>query len=129
MRSRSRKGKGDERPVLSVRPGSTLRRDVYKTIVAAVTGLTAFGALAVTGAVAGTAAHDQALKQREQGAPQNATSPQTVLAERRTHETIVSTRVVREVSGTSVTRTGAGGIIRSGSSSGSIPTPAPSSGS
>ena len=47
---------------LVVRAGSPVKRDVYKAATAGFTGVTAFGALAVTGVVAGTAAHDNALQ-------------------------------------------------------------------
>ncbi len=141
----SRKRKGAEHDLV-VRAGSTVKRDVYKATTAGVTGVTAFGALAVTGAIAGTAAHTQALKEQDQAAPP-ATPTSVVVEKRRKHRTVVQTRVVHEAS-TAVARPATGGTVHysSSSSSGSSgshssggsggathsapkPAPAPSSGS
>jgi hypothetical protein len=102
-----------EQSALTVRPGSTLKRDVYKAATAGVTGVTAFGALAVTGAVAGTAAHDQAAKKQEVAPPAPATQ---VVSKRRKHRTVVRTRVVHAVSYAGAASSGSGGIVRSSSS-------------
>jgi hypothetical protein len=104
-----------QRDPLRVRKGSARKRDAYKTATAGVTGLTAFGALAVTGAVAGTAAHQQAEKQRDTVQPQ--TPAVQVVTKRRKHRTVVRTQVVHAVS-TSVSRPASGGTV-TGSSSGS----------
>ena len=101
---------------LQVKPGSTLRRDVYKAATAGFTGVTAFGALAVTGAVAGTAAHDKAVQDaaREAAArAQAAPSPQAapVVTLRRAHRTVVHTKVLHEVSASGVTRPTTGGTV------------------
>jgi len=140
-------GRADrQRDPLIVRTGSTRKRDVYKAATAGVTGITAFGALAVTGAVAGTAAHQQAVRDADKAQP---TPPATqVVTKRRPHRTIIRTRVVHAVSGSSAAQPGSGGTVSSsssgsgqsssgGSGSGSghsapkppAPAPAPSSGS
>jgi hypothetical protein len=105
-----------ERSALTIRPGSTVKRDVFKAATAGATGVTAFGALAVTGAVAGTAAHDQAAK--EKVAPPAPPAVQ-VVTKRRKHRTVVRTRVLHAVSASSVTSTGSGGYVRPRSSGGS----------
>lgn len=146
IRSRIRPGSRGHSPLVA-RTGSTRKRDAYKAATAGVTGITAFGALAVTGAVAGTAAHQQAQDEPE-AALQPPVPPATqVVEKRRKHRTVVRTRVVHEASGSTVTRTGSGGTVRSGGSGGSgssgssggssggsgpsapPPAPAPSSGS
>ena len=106
-----------EHDPLLVHAGSARKRDVYKVATAGLTGITAFGALAVTGAVAGTAARDKAV----QDATRNVQPPAQAapVAKRRKHRTIVRTNVVHAVSGTGVTRTGAGGTVRSQTTSGS----------
>lgn len=115
FRSRNRPDAA-ENPLV-VRPGSTLKRDVYRAATAGVTGVTAFGALAVTGVVAGAAAHQQKVDEAAKAAqPAPATQ---VAPQRRKHRTIVKTRVVHIVSRPGVTQTGSGGTIRSSGSSGS----------
>jgi len=137
-----------QRDPLIVRTGSARKRDVYKVATAGVTGITAFGALAVTGAVAGTAAHQQAVRDADKAQP--APPATQVVTKRRPHRTIVRTRVVHAVSGSSAAQPGSGGTVSSsgsgsghsssgGSGSGSgtsspkpaapAPAPAPSSGS
>lgn len=147
IRSRIRPGSRRHPPLL-VRTGSTRKRDAYKAATAGVTGITAFGALAVTGAVAGTAAHQQAQDQADPVVQPPAPPVTQVIDKRRKHRTVVQTRVVRRASGSTVASTGSGGTVRSGSSSGSAsgsagsgqgsapsaprppaPAPAPSSGS
>lgn len=113
MRYSSRK-RNAEQSALTVHPGSTVKRDVYKAATAGLTGVAAFGALAVTGAVAGTAAHDQAPTD-EQAAPQ----PAQVVTKRRKHRTVVRTRVVHAVSSGGVSSAGSGGVVRSTSPGGS----------
>jgi hypothetical protein len=103
-----------EQSALTIRPGSTVKRDVYKAATAGVTGVTAFGALAVTGAVAGTAAHDQAAKDKEVAPP--ALPAVQVVTQRRKHRTVVRTRVVHAVSTGGVASTGSGGVVRASSS-------------
>jgi uncharacterized membrane protein YgcG len=101
-----------QRDPLLVRTGSTRKRDAYKTATAGVTGITAFGALAVTGAVAGTAAHNQAEKQADTAQP--AAPAVQVVTKRRKHRTVVRTRVVHAVS-TAVSRPATGGTVSSSS--------------
>ena len=99
---------------LVVRAGSPVKRDVYKAATAGFTGVTAFGALAVTGVVAGTAAHDKALQDAAKAATPPAapvTTPQAA-AKRRPHRTVVRTRVVHAAS-TAVTRPATGGTVTS----------------
>jgi len=105
-----------QRDPLLVRKGSTRKRDAYKTATAGVTGITAFGALAVTGAVAGTAAHNQAEKQADNAQP--AAPAVQVVSKRRKHRTVVRTRVVHAVS-TAVSRPASGGTVSSSSYSSS----------
>jgi len=138
-----------EKDPLLVHAGSARKRDAYKVATAGLTGITAFGALAVTGVVAGTAAHDKAVQDATESVrPPAQAAP--VVAKRRKHRTIVRTTVVHAVSGTGVTSTGTGGTVRSPATSGSgtvshsapathaapapkpaapAPAPAPSSGS
>lgn len=109
--------KADQR-TLVVTSGSTVKRDVYKAATAGLTGMTAFGALAVTGAVAGSAAHQKALDDASNAAqPAAPTTPQ-VVTERRPHRTVVRTRVVHAASGGTVARPGSGGAVSSHASSG-----------
>lgn len=120
-------GRADrQRDPLIVRTGSTRKRDVYKVATAGVTGITAFGALAVTGAVAGTAAHQQAVRDADKAQP--APPATQVVTKRRPHRTIVRTRVVHAVSGSSAAQPGSGGTVSS-SSSGSGQSSSGSSGS
>lgn len=107
---------GSRRSPLLVRTGSTRKRDAYKAATAGVTGITAFGALAVTGAVAGAAAHQQAQDQAEPVVQPPVPPTTQVVEKRRKHRTVVQTRVVHQASGGTVTRTGSGGTVRSGSS-------------
>ena len=98
-----------EQPLVS-RAGSTVKRDVYKAAAAGVTGLTAFGALAVTGTVAGAAAHEKALQDAQKVVPPTPPAPQ-VVEKRRRHRTVVRTRVVHEASAPAVTRPATGGTV------------------
>lgn len=116
--SRIRPGSRRHSPLL-VRTGSARKRDAYKAATAGVTGITAFGALAVTGAVAGTAAHQQAQDQADPVVQPPVPPATQVVEKRRKHRTIVKTRVVHQASSGTVTRTGSGGTVRSGSSGGS----------
>jgi hypothetical protein len=113
---------------LVVRAGSTVKRDAYKAAAAGLTGVTAFGALAVTGTVAGTAAHEQAL--RDSARPAQPAAPPQVVLERRKHRTGVRPRVVHEASSAGSARPSTGGGLSGGStathqSSGSVPHSAP----
>jgi hypothetical protein len=102
---------------LVVRAGSPVKRDVYKAATAGVTGITAFGALAVTGAVAGTAAHDKALQDAAKAAatppPAAPTTAAQAAPKRRPHRTIVHTKVVHAASTPTVTRPATGGTVTS----------------
>ena len=97
-------------PVLAPRTGSPVKRDVHKAATAGVTGLTAFGALAVTGAVAGVAAHDKAVQDAQKVVPPAAPAPQ-VVEKRRPHRTVVRTRVVHQASAPAVVRPATGGTV------------------
>jgi hypothetical protein len=102
---------------LEVTSGSTLRRDVYKAVTAGFTGITAFGALAVTGAVAGTAAHQKAAG--DAAGPPPTTPPAPTVTKRRPHRTIVRTEIVHVVSGNGVARASTGGTVSSSGAAGS----------
>jgi len=136
--------KAPEQP-LDVRRGSTVKRDAYKAATAGLTGVTAFAALAVTGAVAGAAAHQKAAQDAAKARPTPPPAGQAV-AKRRVHRTVVRTRVVHVVSSGGVARPTTGGTLttprtstHTSSSAGSsttptapkpaAPAPAPSSGS
>ena len=101
---------------LEVRPGSTAKRDAYKAATAGLTGLTAFGALAVTGAVAGAAAHQKSIEDAVRAAAQPPVPAPSAVAQRRPHRTVVRTRVVHEVSTPTVTRPSTGGTVSTTSS-------------
>lgn len=105
-------GPHDDRRDLVVRPGSAVKRDVYKAATAGLTGITAFGALAVTGGVAGVAAHQKALEDAATPA-QPAVTPQVVV-KRRKHRTVIRTRIVHEASAAAVARPATGGSVSSG---------------
>lgn len=141
------RNRNTEQSDLAVKPGSALKRDVYKAATAGLTGVTAFGALAVTGAVAGTAAHAKALDDAGKVAPPAAATPE-VVTKRRAHRTVVRTRIVHAASSGAVASPGTGGTVSSSSTSHSSghtstysapkpaapkpapkPAPAPSSGS
>jgi hypothetical protein len=115
-----------EQPLLS-RAGSTVKRDVYKAAAAGVTGLTAFGALAVTGTVAGAAAHEKALQDAQKAVPPAPAPAPQVVEKRRRHRTVVHTRVVHEASAPAVTRPATGGTVTTHTSTAG--TPSHSSGS
>lgn len=139
-----------ERDPLLVVSGSTRKRDVYKVATAGLTGVTAFGALAVTGVVAGAAAHQRAEEDAAKAVPPPAAPVAQVVTKKRPHHTVVRTRIVHATS-VGVARPSTGGVVRtpssssshsssgsSGGSSGSTahsaprppaPAPAPSSGS
>jgi len=105
--------------VLPIRRGSAVKRDVYKAATAGFTGFTAFGALAVTGAVAGVAAHQQALDQARKDAvrPPVTPAPAQVVTKRRKHRKVIRTQVVHAVSTVGVASTGSGGTITRSSTS------------
>ena len=112
--SRNRDGRIEaDLRALSVRAGSTAKRDAYKVATAGLTGLTAFGALAVTGAVAGAAAHQKAVDDAARGAEAQAPLPAPVVEKRRRHRTVVRTKVVHEVSAANIARPGTGGTVSS----------------
>lgn len=98
-------------PELRVRPGSPLKRDAYKLATAGLTGITAFGALAVTGAVAGAAAHQKAEDDAARAVQPPAPATQ-VVTKRRPHRTVVRTRIVHQASASTVTGPGTGGTVR-----------------
>lgn len=102
---------------LAVHSGSAVKRDVYKVATAGLTGVTAFGALAVTGVVAGTAAREKALQDAQQKTAQPAAPATQVVTKRRKHRTVVRTRVVHAAS-TGAASTGTGGTISRPSSGG-----------
>jgi len=114
-RNRERRIEADLR-ALEVRPGSTAKRDAYKVATAGLTGLTAFGALAVTGAVAGAAAHQKSIEDAARAAAQPPVPAPSAVAQRRPHHTVVRTRVVHEVSTPTVARPGTGGTVAASSS-------------
>lgn len=99
--------------LLVVRPGSTVKRDIFKAATVGATGFTAFGALAVTGAVAGTAAHQKALEDAAKPAPPAAAPAATapVVQKRRAHRTVVRTKVVHAASTVGVARPTTGGTV------------------
>jgi hypothetical protein len=107
--------RSSEQPLVS-RTGSTVKRDVYKAAAAGVTGLTAFGALAVTGTVAGAAAHEKALQDAQKVVPPAPPAAPQVVEKRRRHHTVVRTRVVHEASAPTVARPATGGTVSTSTS-------------
>lgn len=96
-----------QEPTLTVHAGSTRKRDTYKAAAAGLTGVTAFGALTVTGAVAGAVAHEAAVKKHHEV---QASTIQAV-PRRRAYRTVVRTRIVHMVSTSGVGAPGSGGLV------------------
>jgi hypothetical protein len=107
-----------DRDPLRVVAGSPRKRDFYKVATAGFTGVTAFGALTVTGAVAGAAAHQKALDDAAKPVQPPAPPVAQVVTRKRPHHTVVRTKVVHAVS-VGVARPSSGGVVRSSTSSSS----------